>query len=245
VGQTPSVLVSYQINQQWRAALGYDLSFDTYDISDDSTNNHPHLQVDYRISPQNLLFWNYDYQQIDFTEPARDTQELGGKFGWNHGFDQQTSLTTSLGSTFLGRGEAPDEREYTLDLGLTRRIERGTISVNAQGVTAKARTLADTWEKSRQSWELSSDLTYQLKRDLSSTGRVSYGQWDSWGQVFNQIPYAQFQLGAGLHYLFTRWYTLSLDYNYNVFDTDSTILDDYTEHRVSLKLAGAKELWRW
>ncbi len=250
LGQTPSVLVSYQINQQWRAAVGYDLSFDTYDtlddsISDDSTTNHPHLQVDYRISPQNLLFWNYDYQQIDFTEPARDTQELGGKIGWNHGFDKRTSLTTSLGSTFLGREEAPDEREYTLDLGLTRRIERGSIGVYAQGMTAKARTLTDTWERSRQSWELSSDLTYQLKRDLSSTGRMSYGQWDSWGQGFSQNPYAKYQLGAGLHYLFKRWYTVSLAYDYNLFDTDSTILDDYTEHLVSLKLAGAKELWRW
>jgi len=245
LGHSPSALLTYQFNQQWKAALGYDLSFDAYDTTPDSTTNHPHLQVDYQLSPKNLLFWNYDYQKVTYDGVSNDTTSQGSHIGWNYGFDPRTSFTTTVGTTYLGREVGPDEREYTLDLGVTRTMDRGSVGLRAHGMKAVA-SVADSWDKSRQSWELSSDLTYQLLRDLSSTGRVSYGQWDSWGIAgLSTSPYDRLQLGAGVRYLFKQWFTLSLNYDYNLFDTESAILDDYTEHLITLNLAGAKELWRW
>lgn len=243
LGHSPSILLTYQFNQAWRAAVGYDLSLDSYDSTEDSKTDRPHLQVDYQLSTKDLLFWNYDYQRITFDQ-ARGTTDQGTQLGWNHSFAQHTTMTTLLGTSYLGHEIGPDEREYTLDLGLTRTFERGSVGLRGQGMTAQAST-SDSWERSRRSWEVGSDLTYRLLKDLTSSGRVSYGQWDSWGIGLEQSPYDQLRLGAGLRYLFKRWYTLSLDYNYSLFDTEGIILDDYTEHLISLRLAAAKELWRW
>lgn len=246
LGQTPSLLLTYQFNQQWRGEVGYDLSIDTYDTSDDTKTSHPHLQVDYHLSLKDRLFWNYDFTQISFDQAFRDTTDQGTTIGWNHAFDQRTSLSTALGTSYLGHELVPDERAYTLDLGLTRTFERGTVAVRGVGMTAVANTLGG-WERSRQSWEISSDLTCRLGQDLSSSGRLSYGQWDFLGSEVNleENSYDQLRIGAGLNYLFKRWYTLSLDYDYSLFDTDGRILNDYNEHLLSLKLAAAKELWRW
>jgi hypothetical protein len=246
LGQTPTLSVAYQLNQQWRAEAGYALSVDTYDDSPDSTSNHPHLRLDLQLSPRNLMFWNYDYQRIRFAESLRDTTAQGNTIGWSHEFDQETSLTSTLGTSYRGYEAAPDEREYALDVGLNRRLERGSIAVRATGMTAVA-MVGGGAQRSRQSWELSSDLTYQVQRELTTSARLAYGRWDAWavGVGQNQNPYDQLQFGAGCHYLFARWFTLSLNYDYYLFDTNSLILNDYTEHLLSLKLVGAKELWRW
>lgn len=242
----PTLLFSYQFDRQWQAQLGYDLSFDSYDTSSDSTTNHPHLRVDFHLSPRNLLFWRYDYRQIEFAETGRDTRELASKIGWDRHLDRQTSVTTTLGSTYHRYEATPDEREYTLDLSLAKELEHGRIAMRASGLTAVALLDRGT-ERSRQSWEVSGTLTYQPRQEWSVAGRASYGQWRSWpvGVGQDRNPYDQLQLGAGVQYPWARWFTLAFDYDYYLFDTNSLILNDYTEHLLSLKLVGAKELWRW
>lgn len=253
--QTPSLLVTYQLNQRWRGEVGYELRSTTYDrvegaasstTSEDSVANSPHLQIDFQVSPANLLFWNYKYQLITFDGVQSDSTNQGTHLGWRHGLDPRTDLTTTLGTSYLSHEVGFDEREYSLDLGLSRAFDRGTIAVNGTGRTAVANTVG-SWEKSRRSWEFGSNVAYQLSQDLASTGRLSYGQWDTWGIGFTGADsnYDRFQLGAGLSYGFKRWFTLSLNYDYNLFDTESAILDDYTEHLITIRLSAAKELWRW
>jgi len=241
--QTPNILVTYQFNQQWRGEVGYELRRTTTDTTEDSTSNFPHMQIDFQVSPVNLLFWNYNYQLITYDGVLGDTTDQGSHLGWRHGFDQRTTLTTTLGASYRGLELGADEREYSLDLGLSRTLDRGTIALTGRGLTAVANT-AGSWDKSRRSWEVGSNCTYQLRQDLSSTGRLSYGQWDSWAIGLDD-NYDRLQLGVGLSYGFKRWFTLSLNYDYNLFDTGSITLDDYTEHLVSIRLAAAKELWRW
>ncbi|MBA3014492.1 MAG: outer membrane beta-barrel protein [Proteobacteria bacterium] len=243
VEQAPSVLIAYQFNPQWRAELGYDLTFNTYDTSDDSTANRPHLQVDFQISPRNLVFWNYTYQQIIFDGTQSDITDQSVDLGWKHSFDQRTALTAGLGTAYLSRDLSVDEREYSLDLGLSRTFEKGVLAVTGNVVTAEDDQVGG-WDKSRRSWELGSNMSYALRQNLSSNGHVSYGQWRSWS-LNTQNNYDQLQAGAGLSYGLNRWFTLSLDYNYSLFDTAEALLDDYTEHLVSIKLLAAKELWRW
>lgn len=243
VEQTPSLLVTYQFNQQWRAEAGYELVVTDEDTSDDSRANHPHLQVDFQVSPKDLLFWNYDYQKITFDGASSDTTDQDSHLGWRRGLDQQTDLTVTLGTSYLGTELAPDEREHRLDLGLRRRFERGAVGLSGQGITAEAHNVG-SWEKARRSWEIGSDLAYQLRQELASTGRLSYGQWDTWSVGLDD-SYDRLQLGAGLRYSFRRWYSISLNYDYNLFDTDGITLDDYSEHLVMINLAAAKELWHW
>lgn len=249
ITQMPSLLLSYQFTQKWRAALGYDLKIDTVDTANDSTSNSPHLQVDYQLSPKDQFSWNYQFQRIAFSGASSGTTTQDSKVGWTHALDQRTAVTSTLGASYLNHELSADEREYSLDLGVSRSFERGVIALTGKGTNAVANSTG-AWKRSRQSWELGSDLTYQWRQDLSSTGRLSYGKWDADGQVVlaaavPQSAYDRLQFGAGLGYAFMRWYTLSLDYDYNVFNTESITMDDYTEHLVSIKLAAAKELWRW
>lgn len=243
VEQTPSIMVAYQFNTQWRGVVGYDFTFNTYDTSDDSTTNRPHLQVDYEISPRDLVFWNYAYQQISFDGESGGTTEQSSGLGWKHDLNQQTALTTALGTTYSNRALGADEREYSLDLAVSRTIEKGAIAVTGNVVSAEDEH-AGSWDKSRRSWEIGSDLSYRLMQDLSATGRVSYGQWRSWS-MGTQSSYDQFDLGGGVSYGLNRWVTLSLNYDYSVFDTTEALLDDYSEHLISIRLSAAKELWRW
>lgn len=243
VEQTPIFLLTYQFNQQWRAEVGYELVFTDEDTSDDSRANHPHFQVDFQVSPTDLLFWNYDYQKITFDGATGDTTDQGSQFGWRRGLNPQTDVTATLGTSYLGNELRADEREYSLNLGLNRRFEKGTIGLSGEGITAEAHN-AGYWEKSRRSWELGSTLAYQLRQELASSGHLSYGQWDSWSVGLDD-SYDRLQLGAGLHFAFMRWYSISLNYDYNLFDTDGITLDDYSEHLVTVNLAMAKELWRW
>ena len=242
--QTPSLLVTYQFNPQWRGEVGYELRRTTYDTTEDSTANSPHMQIDFQVSPTNLLFWNYNYQMLTFDGILGDTTDQSSHLGWKHGFDPRTTLTTTIGTSYLGLELGKDEREYSLDLGLSRTFDRGTIAVSGKGLTAMANS-AGSWDKSRRSWQLSSNVAYQLIQDLSSTGRLSYGQWDSW-VVGLDNSYDRLQIGTGLSYGFKRWFTLSLNYDYNLFDTGSSItLVDYTEHLIALRLSATKELLRW
>lgn len=253
VEHAPSISLRYQFNQRWRGEVGYELRQTSYDsidsgtfvvASEDSTTNSPHLQLDFEISPANLLFWNYNYEVIRYDGVSSDTTDQGGHVGWRHGFDERTALTTSIGSSYVCPELGEDEREYTLDLGLSRTYDQALIALNATGLTAEAKT-AGSWDKSRRSWEAGSNISYQLQQDLSATGRLSYGQWDSWNYGYDDSSYDRLQFGAGLSYGFKRWFTLSLNYDYNLFDTEDLFLEDYAEHLVSIRLAAAKELWRW
>ena len=244
VQQAPSLKIAYQFNPQWRAEVGYDLKFDSYDASDDSIiTNMPHLQVDFQLSPKNLIYWNYTYQDISFDGTRGNTLDQSTKLGWRHSLDQQTALTAALGTAYLSRDRAADEREYSLDLGVSRTFEKGAMAITGSVANAVDDQSGD-WEKARRSWELGSTLTYQLMQDLSSSGRVSYGRWRSWASNI-QNNYDRFQAGGGLSYGLSRWLTLSVNYDYSLFDTAEVLLDDYTEHLISIRLSAAKELWRW
>lgn len=252
VEHAPSILLSYQFTQRWRGEVGYELRQTSYGsiqsgtyvvASEDSTTSSPHLQLDFEISPADLLFWNYNYELISYDGVSSNTTDQAGSIGWTHGFDERTTLTSSLGASYVCPELGGDEREYSLNLGLSRNYDQGRIALNATGLTAEAKTLG-AWDESRRSWEAGSNVAYQLKQDLSATGRLSYGQWDAWNYGVAE-KYDRLQFGAGLSYGFKRWFTLSLNYDYNLFGTDSTAFNDYAEHLVSVRLAAAKELWRW
>lgn len=251
LSQTPNLLAAYQFNPQWRGEVGYELRRTTYGggggalaASEDSTASTPHLQLDFQLSPANLLFWNYNYQLITFDGVLGDNTNQGGHVGWAHNFDQRTALTSSVGSSYLGQELQADEREYSLDLALSRTFDRGTIALSGTAMKALAEATGE-WYQSRRSWQLRSTASYQLMQALSSSGHLSYGEWDSWGINASDNAYDRLQLGGGLSYGFARWFTLSMNYDYNLFNTDSAILQDYAEHRVSLRLAANQELWHW
>lgn len=249
--QTPRISIAYQFNPQWRAQVGYDLTFNTYDSSEDSTNSRPHLQIYFQVSPRNRLSWNYTYQQITFDGTQSDTTNQRSDLGWKHGFDQWTDLIATLGTSYLNRDQAVDvnpalvvdERDYSLDLRLSRTFEKGVVAVSGNAVVAED-DRDGVWDKSRHSWEFGSNVSYALLENLSSSARVTFGQWRSWS-LGTQNNYDQLQLGAGLSYGLNRWFALSLDYDYSLFDTAEALLDDYAEHLISIRLSAAKELWHW
>ncbi len=242
VEQNPGVALSYRFNPRWSLEAAYDFSKTNYDTSDDSTTNNPSIQVEYNLTDKNKLTSAYDYENISYDGTTGDSTSQSLTMGWDRTLTEFSNLTTSLDFSYNKRELASDERELILNLGWDRRYDRGNISLAGDGSWAES-SEAGSWNDLRRSWKVQSDASYDMRSDLSSTVRGSYEKRYAWDTI-NKTTYDDFALGGSLTYKISRWFSLSLDYDFKLFNTDSASLDDYKEHLIVLKLSAAKELWR-
>jgi hypothetical protein len=98
------------------------------------------------------------------------------------------------------------------------------------------RGAVDTWESRLAG-------SYQLKKDIALSGRLSYINEDreEEGGDFQRDRYIA---GTVLSYTFWQYYTASIDYTFTKQESDRE-RDDYEDHRVLLTLSWEKELFRW
>lgn len=252
LANNPYIALTYRFNPQWRLEAGYDYQKANYDTSADSTTNHPRIQFDYNYSATDQIVAGFDYNDISHSDTSNDPNILIGNpgdstmqtfsLGWNKALSQITSLNSSLDLSYDRRELGGDERQLALNLGLDRKYDRGIISLSGGGTWADS-NYSSSWSNLRRSWRVRSDATYQVSEDLSSMGKVSYERRYEW-YTGNKNTYNDLDLGLGLTYKFARWFALSLNYNYKLFETDYALLDNYNEHMIGLKLSVAKELWR-
>jgi hypothetical protein len=242
VEQNPSVALSYRFNSRWRLEAAYDFSKVDYDSSDDSTTNNPSIQVEYNLTDKNKLTSAYDYEDISYDGTTGDSTNQSLTMGWDRALTQASNLTTSASLSYNKRELASDEHELTVDLGWDRRYDRSNVSLSGEGTWAES-SEAGSWNDLRRSWQVQTDVSYDLRSDLSSSVRGSFEKRYAW-DTLGKTTYDDLGMGASLTYKFARWFSLSLDYDFKLFDTDSASLDDYKEHLIVLKLSATKELWR-
>ncbi len=242
VEQNPSISLAYRFNPRWRLEVAYSYSVVDYDSSDDSTTNNPSLNLDYTYDVNNKINATYDYENIAYDGATGDSTNQSLGFGWDRALTQVSNLKTSIDFSYNKRELGADEREVDVSLGWDRKYDRGTISLNGDGVWAEGNGNG-SWDDLHKSWGVDGDVSYDLMEDLSSSLRGSYEKRYAWNANIKDT-YDDFDLGATLTYKFARWFSLSLDYDYKLFNTDSASVDDYNEHIIMLKLSAAKELWR-
>jgi len=237
----PSISVAYQFSPQWRGEAGYEWTKEYFDTSPNSETHNPHLRLEYRVNPSVSLYWEHDYSHYDAGDTGNVDQT--STLGWDWAVDRHTSLESSLEANYLDDETFRDEREVTLNAGLNRLFDQGSLSFTAEGVYGEDKR-GGAWWKQRRSWELTLDASRRLRRDVTSTADISYGEWQTWfdGQ---KTTYDRLELGGDITYTFMRWFALTLEYHFKMFETTSAGLDDFNEHTVTITLSAAKELMRW
>ncbi len=243
VEHNPTIALEYRFNPRWRLEVAYDFSKIDFDSTDDSTTNNPRIKVDYSLSNNNKITTSYNYENISYDGTTGDSTNQTLVLGWNRALNQVSNFTADVDFSYDSRELAWDERELALNLGWDRKYDRGNVSFTGKGAWAEKNDTI-SWGDLRRSWRIGGDVSYDLWDDLSSKARGSYERRYVW-DALQKTRFDDLDLGVGLTYKFARWYSLSLDYDYKLFETDSPSLDDYNEHLIKLELSVVKELWRW
>lgn len=241
---SPYVSLSYRFNPQWRASVNYQFTKGQHETASDLKEHDTLFALDYTLSQQDQLIGTYGYTTSNFVGDQEDLVEQTGSLGWNHEFTPQLRLATSVDGSYLTREYYEDEREIGLDVGLTRLLQRGSISIGTGVTTADAKT-DGSWEDLRESWSVDGAMTYALLEDLTGTINASYEKRDSWQDIAGKTTFDDYEAGVALTYSFMRWFALSCRYSYSMLESDSDLISDYHEHLIVVELSAAKELMRW
>lgn len=241
---SPSLLYTYQFNSQWGAEVGYQFETIHLDSSDDSEGHNPNFRLNFHPSANNLLYVSYDYDAVDYEGVTSDIRTQDATVGWEHDIDSRTSIDSALTNEYMNLETGSDERELNFDMQLRHSFQKGAFTVGGDCAFRESRS-RNTWGKLSRTCGVLSRIEYEIAQDVSSSFDVSFDRRSSWDIDATKSIYDDFGLGADLEYAFSRWFSVQFDYKYQLFDTNSVDLEDYSAHLFSIKLIAAKEFWRW
>ena len=237
-----NVKVDYQL-RRWRWEMSYGLKREYFDISNNSQTDNPVVRVEYDFSPDNTWYWEHDYSKLTYDEGGNGSIRQTSTLGWDLKIGKHMSVTADLDGSYLDSEGGRDERAVTFSPELDYFFERGSVNLTFEGIYGEN---ADNghWWKQRRSWEIGSSVNYRIQEDLSSTVDCSYGDWQTWF-AGERTQYDRFEVGTGLTYSFGEWFSLGVDYSFRLFETTSSGLDDFNEHRLSLSLSAGNKIAQW
>jgi hypothetical protein len=240
----PSIGLTYRFNQQWLAGVSHEFIKGQYDTADDLTENNSLFTLAYTVSPTDQLIASYGYDSTNFLGNSEDIVDQTGELGWNHDININTRLTTTLSENYLTREFAGDENEVGLDVGVTRRLQRGTVSLGAGGLLGHQKQ-DDSWEKLRRNWSVDGAITYALRENITGTFDLAYEKRYLWPETGGKADFDEYEAGVALTYSFLRWFALTCRYTFTKLESNYGIISGYDEHLVVMELSAAKELLRW
>jgi hypothetical protein len=242
---SPSVGLSYRFNPQWHASVSYEFTKSQYVTANDLNKHDTLFTVDYSLSPADQFTASYGYDTTNFQGTGEDLVDQTGELGWNHDLTTNTRLTTTLSENYLSREYTGDETEAGLDFGISRRLQRGSITLGAGGLFGQQKREGD-WEDLRESWTMDGGVTYALFENISATMSAAYEKRYYWQPTTGiKETFDDYNAEFALTYSFWRWFSLTCRYAYNQLDSQDSIVSDYKEHRVMIELSATKELLRW
>jgi hypothetical protein len=241
---SPSVGLSYRFNQQWLASVTHEFTKGQYDTANDLKENDTLFAVDYTLSPTDQLTASYEYDTTNFQGTSEDIVDQTGELGWNHDLNANTRLTTTLSENYLAREYNGDETEAGLDLGISRSLQKGSITLGA-GYLSGQQKRDGSWEDLRENWTLDGGITYNLRQDVTGTFNLAYEKRYLWPETGGKEDFDDYEAGAALTYSFSRWFALTCRYTYNKLESSNSIVSGYDEHLLVVELSAAKELLRW
>jgi hypothetical protein len=241
---SPSVGLSYRFNQQWLASVTHEFTKGQYDTANDLKENDTLFAVDYTLSPTDQLTASYEYDTTNFQGTSEDIVDQTGELGWNHDLNANTRLTTTLSENYLAREYNGDETETGLDLGISRSLQKGSISLGAGYLYAQQKS-DGSWDDLRENWTVDGGITYNLREDVTGTFNLAYEKRYLWPETGGKEDFDDYEAGAALTYSFLRWFALTCRYTYNKLESSNSIVSGYDEHLIVVELSAAKELLRW
>ncbi|MBW1716805.1 MAG: outer membrane beta-barrel protein [Deltaproteobacteria bacterium] len=242
--QSPFADVIFWINEANGIELGYEYTKADFwrergEAGDDYTGNSASITYLHRFGPHITISLGYTYTDRDFDGDTEDYKIHEGNFGYEQSFSPNLSLSLGIGYFVQDNDVSDNEKGYSYDLSVTRRIGEYTSMVvggaggwNEAYLEAERRGFSKYWSGNarieRQILEpLSLYFGGSYRKDKDDTGRT-------WRTTRGNV---------GLRYSFLRWFSAGLEYAYAKRDDDVNA-DDYTNNRVMFTVSASK-LIRW
>lgn len=226
------------------------------DLSDDLKEYHLLLALDNESIARNPLSLSYNYIGTKYDETLQDDSDIHQvRLTWRRDFSSRMYTVLGVGpsyektqgrdANFAGNGIA--EVNYAVEHGVFNfQIEKAYDVDNFSGSDESGLT---------DSWTTLLSGSYQLQRELTLSGRLSYIYEDredflattgGSGVLSDLDEYHndRYIAGAVLSYNFQQFYNASIDYTFTKQDSDR-IGEDYEDHRLLLTLSWEKELFHW
>ncbi len=224
-------------------------------LSDNLQEYHLGLGLENDSIANNPLSANYNYIATRYDDNTDNDNDIHqARFTWRR--DYSPRLYTKIGggpsyektkgqdATWTTNGLA--EVNYLVEHGFANfRVERKYDVDNFSGSGQRGAV---------KSWETRLAGGYQLQKDLSLSGRLSYINEDRQETVntspggttsdirdFNRKRYIA---GTILSYTFWQYYNASIDYTFTKQDSELAG-DSYNDHRVLLTISWMREMLRW
>jgi hypothetical protein len=251
ITHNPHFSLAYVFDQQWSLDFSYEYSWWNYDDVEDESNHETEFRLNFHLSPHDLLYWSYNFAYTDYDDNiASDFNSQDGGLGWEHDFGSHSHLVAFLGGSYEHRDIFGDERGYEANATFTRDLPQGNYFFGLEGGFDEYNGTQD-WEDLREYLTLTAGMNYGLLEDLSVDAELVYERNVNWSRSIGfwndhtRTVDNDYDAGVGFIYTFQRWYSVSLRYNYHVFNTDGAFRDDYYDHQVFLELTVAKDIFHW
>jgi len=243
---SPFVNVTYGLDVQNVLGFHYtytDARFSVEDreAQDDYTGHSTGIDYTRKFSKHTSGMAGYDYTTRDFDGDTSDYDVHNPWVGVTHAFSAWTTVTAHVGYFFQVRDTGEDADGPSFDASLTRRFERGTLSLAAQGGWDEAFQEAEQRGFS-QYWSVRAKGDYALQERLKGFAGLSY-RMDMQEQEPADQEWTTWRADCGLDWSFRRWLSLRLTFAHAERD-DDVDRDDYTDNRVMLLITGSR-LFRW
>ena len=238
----PHIEIHHTFSKALDLTASYNYIKSLYDISDDSQSHNFSINPTYQLNVANIFSGGYSYSQISYNgvQNGSNTDQLTLNF--EHKYNENTTINLSATPYLTSSDRGSDERGYNLGFDFTKVIQRGQISLTTDGMIAESQSATD-WRYLRTSWTARPSLQYELLESLLSDSYLSYGERLNWSSGVKS-KYQDYGAGVTLSYPINKFISGSLGYTYKQLESDSALVDDYTENRIIFSLSATNELWR-
>jgi hypothetical protein len=206
--------------------------------SDNFKGNNASIRYIRRFNPRTSGSLSYIYADRDFEGLTEDYKVNEILAGFDHAFSPDLSLSLGGGYFNWKRERSDDADDYFFRASVENTFQRGRFTIGGSGGWDED-FLARNRRGFRRYWNANAGVEYRFMEKLNGYANGTYRREKIEGGLEREIRRGT----IGLGYSFLQWLTLSLDYVYRDRQDDNPNLD-YTDNRVSLRLAASK-LYRY
>ncbi|BBO67317.1 hypothetical protein DSCA_12470 [Desulfosarcina alkanivorans] len=224
---------TYWFNVRWGLDAGADYYQGRYDDGvDDYSEIVGRLRGNHRFNPRLTGYLAYEQTLHRADEDSEvDYDVYDGAVGIDYAIGPTMDLSAGLHYVYLDVDDGDSESVTPVNISLTKRFQRGSISFTGEGgynytsVTAENLGVYEYYEAG-----LSAD--YAFTQRLTGDVEGVYGNRDYLSTTPSRSEDV-LRAGCGLSFQLLRWLSMRAGYTYRMVDS-SIDVDDYVENRASL-----------
>jgi len=201
--------------------------------------------VGFRIAPKVTLFGEVRYGQAATSPNIRGLADAphadlyGGYAGASGDFNSRLTGSIKVGYEILEFSNgAPGSSSPVVEVSLTQKFGERTVAslIYSRRNSISVQLASSAFTADTVSVQLSHVITTDGKLQAILTGSLENGQYENSG-AFASRRDLLYHAGFALNYNLQLWLRAGLLYDYEKFDSNSNLVFDYADNRVSLRIS--------